>query len=85
MPLIFGMDSGMAAWKTYTPDGRVLEVEHEGGRWIALCDGARGVASSAREAIAAALERTEASIGTREPALEAWVAAHAEQLEAEVG
>jgi hypothetical protein len=75
----------MDGWKTYTPDGRMLEVEHEAGEWVAVCDGVRGAGQSAHEAITAAVEGRQASIGTRAPTIEAWVAAHAAQLEAEVG
>ena len=75
----------MATWKTYTPDGRALEVEHASGEWTAVCAGARGVGPTAREAITAALGREEAAIGTEERTIEAWVAAHAAQLEAEAG
>ena len=75
----------MAAWKTYTPDGRVLEVEHTNGAWTAVCSGARGVGLTAHEAITAALGSEEATIGSEEHTIEAWVAAHAAQLEAEAG
>jgi len=75
----------MEAWKTYTPDGRTLEVEYADGEWIALCSGKRAVGSNAREAISAALGPEAASIGTAEPAIQAWVEAHAARLEAEAG
>jgi len=73
----------MEAWRTYTPDGRILEVEYAAGEWIARCGGIRAVRSSALEAIRAAIGTEEASIGTSEPALGAWVAEHAARLEAE--
>jgi hypothetical protein len=73
----------MEAWRTYTPDGRTLEVEYEDGEWVANCAGIRGVGSSALEAITAALGREPASIDRREPSLEAWAAEHAQRLEAE--
>ena len=75
----------MEGWKTYTPDGRMLEVQHDAVEWVALCEGVRGVGQTAREAIIAAVGSTQASIGTREPTIEAWVAAHAAQLESEAG
>ena len=75
----------MEGWKTYTPDGRVLEVEHEGQQCVARCAGVQGTGSTAHEAISAAIGTEQASIGTREPTIEAWVAAHAAQLEAEAG
>jgi hypothetical protein len=75
----------VAAWKTYTPDGRVLEVEHANGEWTAVCAGARGAGSTAKEAITAALGSKGATIGNEEHTIEAWVAAHAAQLEAEAG
>jgi len=74
-----------AAWKTYTPDGRELEVEHETGTWVATCAGKRGIGATAHEAIMAAVGREDASIGTGEPAIQAWIATHAAQLEAEAG
>lgn len=73
------------SWRTYTPDGRTLEVQHGAGEWVAVCDGVRGAGKTAHEAITAAVGSEQASIGTREPTIEAWVAAHAAQLEAEAG
>ena len=73
----------MASWRTYAPDGRVLEVEHSDGEWSAACEGARATGSSAHEAIAGALGTEEAGIGVADSSIEAWVAAHAAQLEAE--
>ena len=73
------------AWRTYTPDGRVLEVEYAGGEWVARCDGARGVGTTALEAIRGAVGRQQASIGSGEPALEPWLIEHAAQLESEAG
>ena len=80
-----GNDIAVATWKTYTPDGRTLEVEHANGVWTAVCAGARGVGPTAHEAITAALGTEEATIGSKEHTIEAWVAAHAAQLEAEAG
>lgn len=74
----------MEAWRTYTPDGRVLEVEYADGTWVAFCNGAREERSSAAEAILAALDTREATIGV-EPEIGAWVAEHAARLEAEAG
>ena len=70
---------------TYTPDGRELAVEHEHGRWVATCDGNRCEGATAQEAITAAIGHADASIGTAEPAMDAWIATHAAQLEAEAG
>jgi len=74
---------GMEAWRTYTPDGRILEVEYAAGEWVALCDGIRAVGPNARDTIAAAVGPETASIGTAAPMIEAWVAANAARLEAE--
>ena len=68
---------------TYTPDGRELAVEHEDGRWTATCDGNPVRGATALEAISAAVGHEDASIGTSEPMIAAWVAAHAAQLESE--
>jgi hypothetical protein len=73
------------AWRTYTPDGRVLEVEYAGGEWIATCGGSRAVGATALEAIRAAVGSSQASIGSGETALEPWLAEHAAQLESEAG
>ena len=73
----------MEAWRTYTPDGRVLEVEHAGGEWVAHCGGARGDGRTALEAIRAAVGSDPPSIGSAEPLLEPWLAEHAAQLESE--
>jgi hypothetical protein len=75
----------MEAWRTYTPDGRTLEVEYAAGEWIAHCGGSRAAGPSALEAISAAVGTEEATIGGSEPSLQAWVEAHAAQLEAEAG
>jgi hypothetical protein len=73
----------MSAWRTYTPDGRMLDVEYAAGEWIAHCGGTRAIGTSALEAISEAVGTAEASIGTAEPSLEAWVREHAARLEAE--
>jgi len=72
-----------AAWRTYTPDGRELAVEHEGGRWTATCDGKRAEGATALEALSAAVGHVNASIGTLELGLAAWIQAEAAQLESE--
>jgi len=74
----------MSAWRTYTPDGRVLDVEYAAGEWIAHCGGTRAIGASALEAISEAVGTAEASIGAAEP-LDAWVSEHAARLEAEAG
>jgi hypothetical protein len=71
------------AWRTYTPDGRELAVEHEDGRWTATCDGNKYEAATALEAISTAIGHDDASIGTSEPMVTAWIASHAIQLESE--
>jgi hypothetical protein len=73
------------AWRTYTPDGRVLEVEHANGEWVAHCGGARGVGATALDAIRAAVAREQASIGSADPSLESWLTEHAARLESEAG
>jgi hypothetical protein len=73
------------AWRTYTPDGRELAVEHDGGSWVATCDGKRREGATALEAISAAVDHEDASIGTLELKLAAWIRAEAAQLESEVG
>ena len=75
----------MEAWRTYTPDGRMLEVEHRDGVWAARCGGSRCTASSALEAIAGVIGPEASTIGSVDPALESWLVVHAEQLEREAG
>jgi hypothetical protein len=75
----------MEAWRTYTPDGRMLEVEYAGGEWVARCAGVRGVGASALEAITAAIGGEPQSIVRSNPALESWVVEHAQRLESEAG
>jgi hypothetical protein len=72
------------AWRTYTPDGRELAVEYEDGRWTATCDGNECQAATALEVLSAAIGHEDASIGTSEPLIAAWVASQAIQLESEV-
>ena len=75
----------MEGWRTYTPDGRMLEVEYLAGECIALCGGTRAVGATALEAISDAIGKAPASIAPGEPALDAWVAEHAARLESEAG
>jgi hypothetical protein len=75
----------MEAWRTYTPDGRMLEVEYAGGEWVARCAGVRGAGPSALEAIATAVGGGPASIVRSDSVLDAWVVEHAERLEYEAG
>jgi len=74
---------GMEAWRTYTPDGRMLDVEYAAGEWVALCAGSRGVGPSALDAITAAVGGEPESIARSDTALESWVVEHAQRLEAE--
>ena len=75
----------MEGWRTYTPDGRMLEVERDGLEWVARCDGTRGAGASAREAITEALGSGGVSIDPAEPDLKAWIAEAAARIEAEAG
>jgi hypothetical protein len=75
----------MEAWRTYTADGRMLEVEYASGEWVAHCGGVRGIGSSALEAITVAVGGEPESIGRSDRALESWVVEHAERLESEAG
>jgi hypothetical protein len=73
------------AWRTYTPDGRTLEVECTDGTWTAICEGGRGVGTTAAEAIAAALDGGASTLGASRAGLAAWIAEQAAQLEREHG
>jgi hypothetical protein len=70
-------------WRTYTPDGRTLEVEYAGGTWRASCDTGRGVGETAAEAIMRSLGEAITSIGPSSRTLKDWVAQQAAQLERE--
>jgi len=71
------------AWRTYTPDGRALEVEFADGTWTAACEGERGVGSSAAEAIRGALDHGATALGASRAGLAAWIAEQAARLERE--
>jgi hypothetical protein len=75
----------MEAWRTYTPDGRMLEVEYANGEWAARCAGVHGTGPSALEAITGAVRSGPESIVRNDPALDSWVVEHARQLESEAG
>jgi len=71
------------AWRTYTPDGRTLEIEYAGGEWTATCEGGRGVGPSAAEAIRGALDYGATALGASRTGLAAWIADQAARLERE--
>lgn len=71
------------AWRTYTPDGRTLEVEYSNGAWTATCDGGRGVGQTAAEAIMRSLGKAATPIGARSALLAEWVEKQAARLEGE--
>ncbi len=71
------------AWMTYTPDGRQLDIEVAGGTWTATCDGVTGEATSAAEAIAAAIIDDTPAIGRNDFGLRVWIETQATRLETE--
>jgi hypothetical protein len=72
------------AWRTYTPDGRTLDVEFADGNWIATCEGGRGIGTSAAEALARALDDEEGVTALESStALNDWIEEQAAQLERE--
>jgi len=78
----------MEAWRTYTPDGRMLEVEYADGEWVARCSGVHGAGPSALEAITSAVRGGPESIVRNvrnDPSLDSWVVEHARKLESEAG
>jgi hypothetical protein len=50
-------------WRTYTPDGRTLDVDYADGTWVASCDAGQGVGKTAAEAIAQSLGEGSTPIG----------------------
>lgn len=70
-------------WRTYTPDGRTLEVEYANGTWLASCDNGRGVGETAAEAIMRSLGEATTPIGASPATLNEWALQQAAQLELE--
>jgi hypothetical protein len=71
-------------WRTYTPDGRTLEVKYENGTWVAFCGGGEGSGKSAAEAITRSLGEAIRPIGTASAGLDEWVVQQAALLEREL-
>ena len=70
-------------WRTYTPDGRTLDVDYEDGTWVASCDDGQGVGKTAAEAITQSLGEAITPIGSSPAILDEWVVQQAAQLELE--
>ena len=70
-------------WRTYTPDGRTLEIDHTDGTWVASCDGVLRTGASPAEAMHAALSEEPRAIGSSRSALAAWIQEQASTLERE--
>jgi hypothetical protein len=71
------------AWRTYTPDGRTLEVEYADGTCRAFCDSGRGEGETAEQAIERSLGQGVTAIGASRHTLHEWVAQQAARLELE--
>jgi hypothetical protein len=71
------------AWRTYTPDGRTLDVEYADGTWRAFCDSGRGEGATAVQAIERSLGEGVTPIGASRHTLHEWVAQQAARLELE--
>jgi hypothetical protein len=71
-------------WRTYTPDGRTLDVDYENGTWVASCDDGQGVGKTAAEAITQSLADAITPIGASPTVLDAWVVQQAARLELEL-
>jgi hypothetical protein len=71
-------------WRTYTPDGRTLEVDRrEDGVWVASCESGTATGSTPEEAMRDALG-TERSIGSGAESLRAWILERAAQYRREL-
>ncbi len=70
-------------WRTYTPDGRTLDVEYANGTWLASSESGRGRGKTAAEAIERSLGESVTPIGTSPHTLDDWVQQQAEKLELE--
>jgi len=71
-------------WRTYTPDGRMLDVDYADGTWVATCNQAQGVGRTAAEAITQSLGEKVTPIGTSPTILDEWVVQQAARLELEL-
>src|SRR5262245_11609095 len=71
-------------WRTYTPDGRTLEVDYEDGTWVASCDDGQGAGKTAAEAITQSLGEAITPIGSSTAILDEWVVQQAAMLELEL-
>jgi len=71
-------------WRTYTPDGRTLDVSYEDGTWVATCDHGQGVGKTAAEAITQSLGEAITPIDRSAAVLDKWVVQQAAQLELEL-
>jgi hypothetical protein len=72
-------------WRTYTPDGRTLDVDYEDGTWVASCDDGQGVGKTAAEAITQSLTvATVTVIGASSSKIDEWVVQQAARLELEL-
>jgi hypothetical protein len=72
------------SWRTYTPDGRTLEVDRlSDGIWIAACESGTATAPTPGDAIREALG-PEQEIGGSPEVLAMWIAAQAAQYEREL-
>ena len=71
-------------WRTYTPDGRTLDVDYEDGTWVASCDDGQGVGKTAAEAITQSLSEAITPIGRTAAILDEWVVQQAARLELEL-
>ena len=68
-------------WRTYTPDGRTLEVDRlDDGLWIAVCESGTATGTTPQEAMREALGM-EPTLGGSNSALAAWIAERAAQYE----
>jgi hypothetical protein len=79
-----GLYSEDMPWRTYTPDGRTLEVERQDdGVWLAACESGTATATTPAEAMREALG-SEPTIGAAPRALDAWIEQRADQYEREL-
>ena len=71
-------------WRTYTPDGRTLDVDYENGTWVASCDDTQGTGRTAAEAISQSLVETTMPFGESRTVMSEWVVQQAARLELEL-
>ncbi len=71
-------------WRTYSPDGRVIEARRRRARWSVRCEETEATSESLVEAIRQALgyhRNASLATGTTAAEIEQWIRARAAEIE----